>query len=58
MDHNLLPTFIMSEAGIEMSDKAKKNCDKPTKSDHATNDKETVMHICLYIDNTFSVFFK
>lgn len=55
-DHNLLPTFIMSEAGIEMNDKAKIHCNKPTKNDNATIDKEMVMHICLYIDNTFSIF--
>ena len=53
MDLNLLPTFIMGEASIEMRNKAKKHWDKSTKNDHATNDKEMVMHICLYIDNSF-----
>ena len=56
MELNLLPTFIMGEAGIKMRNKAKKHQDKSTKNDHATNDRETVLRICLYIDNSFSVF--
>ena len=56
MNHNLIPLFAMIEAGIIVNDKAKVFCEKPTKDDHATIDRETGMYIILFIENTFSVF--
>lgn len=56
MNHNLIPPFIMREAGIEVNDKAKIHCPMPTEDDHAIIDRKTGIHICLSIDNTFSIF--
>ena len=56
MNHNLIPPFVTREVSIIVNDKAKIFCEKPTRYDHATIDRETGMYIILSIENTFSVF--
>ena len=56
INHNLLPPFVLREAGIECNNVTKIHCNPPTKDLHTIIDRESELHICLSIENTFSIF--
>ena len=55
MDHNLVPPFIVREAGLQVNEQAKIHTSEPTKQDHSIWDKESKKRIPLQLDGTFSV---
>jgi hypothetical protein len=57
MDNNLIPPFILREAGlIVVNDKPKIHCASPTVNDHTIQDPETGLFIQLNLDGIFSFF--
>ena len=56
MDHNLIPPFILREAGLEVNDRAKIHSYPTTKDDHSNIDPKSDMHIRLQLDGIFSKF--
>lgn len=56
MKHNLAPPFIMREADIEVNDKAKLHCERPTIEEHSIFDPSTGLRIPLQLDGIFSCF--
>ena len=58
MDNNLIPPFILREAGCIVNERAKINC-KPgtaTEEDHTIQEKETGLFITMNLRNIFSYF--
>ena len=56
MTSNLIPPFILREAGIQVRDTAKIHVDDPTISDHAITVPEEHLHIPLRLNGVFSFF--
>jgi len=56
MDRNLIPPFILREAGLIVNDKPKIHCNNPTEDDHTIQDKKTGLFIKLNLDGVFSYF--
>ena len=56
MDHNLLPPFMLREAGIKLQDTPKIQLGQPTEEDHAITFPETGFRIPLSLWGTFSYF--
>ena len=56
MNHNLLPPFIMREAGILVRDTPKIHMEEPSEEDHAITFPETGFRIPLSLSGTFSFF--
>ena len=56
MDHNLIPPFIMREAGLQVRETPKSQIDIPTVDDHAIYDPATFMRIRLKLKGIFSCF--
>ena len=56
MKHNLLPPFILRQAGIEVNDTPKIQVMDPTEKDHSIYFKETDLRIPLSLWGTFSYF--
>ena len=56
MDHNLIPPFMMREAGIIVKDTPKIQLDDPSEDDHAITFPETGFRIPLSLTGTFSYF--
>ena len=56
MQHNLLPPFMMREAGIHVKDTPKIQIDDPSIEDHSIYFKETGLRIPLSLDGVFSYF--
>ena len=56
MDHNLIPPFIMREAGLVVNETPKIHCDNPTVEDHSIFDEESGLRIPLSLNGIFSAF--
>jgi hypothetical protein len=56
MDNNLIPPFILREAGLIVNDKPEIHCAYPTVNDHTIQDLETGLFIQLNLDGIFSFF--
>ena len=56
MKHNLVPPFIMREAGLFVNDVPKIHCQDPKVEDHSIFDPETLMRIPLKMQGIFSYF--
>ena len=56
MEHNLIPPFILREAGLVLHDTPKIHCNVPSAEDHSLFDKETGLRIPFTLYGTFSVF--
>ena len=56
MSHNLVPPFILREAGLEVNDKPKIHCEDPSVEDHSLFDEESGLRIPFTLDGTFTVF--
>ena len=56
MNINLIPPFIMREAGLVLSTTPKIHCDDPTVEDHSMFDEETGLRIPFTLNGIFSVF--
>ena len=56
MDHNLIPPFIMREAGVVVNDVPKIHCDPPRNDDHCIIFKDANLRIPLKLDGVFSYF--
>ena len=56
MEHNLIPPFIMREAGVEVNDTPKIQCDGPSATDHSIYFKETDFRIMMQLRGIFSYF--
>lgn len=56
MTHNLVPPFIMREAGLEVNDIPKIHVDQPTKCHHSIFCAETDLRIPLKLRGVFSYF--
>lgn len=56
MQHNLVPPFIMREAGITVNETAKIHVDQPTVNDHAIIMPKGTLRIPLSLHGTFSYF--
>ena len=58
MDDNLVPPFILREAGLDVRDKPKIHCpiDELTEEDHTIQDKDSGLLIPLRLRSTFSIF--
>ena len=56
MDHNLIPPFMMREAGIIVKDTPKIQLNDPGEDDHAITFPETGFRIPLSLTGTFSYF--
>ena len=56
MEHNLIPPFVLRQAGLVVNDKTKINCDRPTEDHHAIIHSKSGLHIRLQLDGVFSVF--
>ena len=52
-DHNLVPPFIMREAGLEMDERAKIHTPKPSKEHHSVYCREIDLRIPLKIEWVF-----
>ena len=55
-EHNLVPPFLMREAGLIVNDKPKIHCQDPSAEDHTIYDKEHDLRIPLQLDGIFSYF--
>ena len=55
-DHNLIPPFLLREAGLDVNDKPKIHCSEPTAADHSIYDEEHGLRIPLQLDGIFSYF--
>lgn len=56
MKHNLIPPFILREAGLVVNDTPKIHLQQPTQSDHAIIDPSSDLSITLQLHNIFSFF--
>jgi hypothetical protein len=56
MKNNLLPPFILRQAGVEVNDVPKIHVPEPTEQDHSMYFKETGLPIPLGLWGTFSYF--
>ena len=56
MDHNLIPPFIMREAGLKVEEQAKIHVKEPAKENHSIYSSEINLRIALQIEGIFSVF--
>ena len=56
MEHNLIPPFILRDAGLVLHDTPKIHCNVPSTEDHSLFDEETGLIIPFTLDGTFSVF--
>ena len=56
MYHNLVPPFIMREAGLEVDEQAKIHTPQPSKENHSVYCKEINLRIPLNIEGIFLVF--
>ena len=56
MEHNLVPPFIMREAGLAVNEKAKIHAEAPTNTDHSIFDEDTGLRIPLLLKEVFSYF--
>ena len=56
MKHNLIPTFILIEAILTVSDILKINFDKPRIEDNSIYDEKTMFWISLQLDGIFWYF--
>jgi hypothetical protein len=56
MDNNLIPPFILREAGLVVNDKPKIHCEDPTVNEYTIQDPETGLFIQLNLDGIFSFF--
>ena len=56
MEHNLVPPFVMREAGLTVNDTAKIHVEEPTVEDHSIYDEATKLRIPLKLDGVFSYF--
>ena len=56
MGHNLIPPFIMREAGLVVNDTPKIHLEEPCGDDHTIQDSESGLKIQLKLDGIFSVF--
>lgn len=56
MDHNLIPPFILREAGLICNDRPLIHSFPPKKEDHSIIDPKSNLHICLELDGVFSKF--
>ena len=56
MKHNLIPPFLMREAGLIVSDTAKIHCSNPTPLDHAISFPDSDFVIPLHLHGIFSFF--
>ena len=56
MTHNLVPPFIMREAGLQVDERARIHTDDVTKDSHAIFDPDANVHIPLQLNGTFSYF--
>ena len=56
MDINLIPPFILREAGLVLNDTPKIHCDDPSVEDHSLFDEETRLRIPFTLNGTFSMF--
>ena len=54
MEHNLIPPFMMREAGIQVNDTPKIQVEDPSESDHAITFQETELRIPLSLYGVFS----
>ena len=56
MEHNLMPPFILREAGLVLHDTPKIHCNVPSAEDQSLLDEEIGLIIPFTLDGTFSVF--
>jgi hypothetical protein len=56
LDHNLLPSFMMREAGVIVKDTPKIQVDDPSEEDHALTFPETGFRILLSLWGVLSYF--
>ena len=56
MEHNLIPPFILREAGLVINDTPKIHCNVLSDEYHSLFDVETGLRIPFTLDGTFSVF--
>ena len=56
MDHNLVPPFIVREAGLEVDEQAKIHTPQPSKENHSVYCKEINLRILLKIEGIVLVF--
>ena len=56
LHHNLLPPFILREAGLIVNETAKIHCHKPTNENHAIISKDPDLIIPLQLNGIFSFF--
>ena len=56
MDINLIPLFILGEAGLVSNYTPKIHCDDPSVEDHSLFDEETGPRIPFTLNGTFSIF--
>ena len=56
LNHNLVPPFIMREAGLQVNDIAKIHVDDPTKKDHAIVIEDLDLSIPMQLNGIFSFF--
>ena len=56
MDHNLIPPFLIREAGLFLDETPKYHASLPTVSNHSIMDSNTGMHIHLDLNGIFSYF--
>jgi len=56
IQHNLIPPFIMREAGLQVSEIAKIHTKEPLKSDHCIILDSDQLHISLQLNGIFSFF--
>ena len=56
MDHNLVPPFIMREAGLEVEKRVKIHMPQPSKEHHSVYCREIDLRIPLKIEGIFLVF--
>ena len=56
MDYNLIPPFMMREAGLIVKDTPKIQVEEPSEDDHAISFPETGLRIPLSLNGTFSYF--
>ena len=56
MDHNLIPPFILREAGLICNNRPLIHSFPPIKEDHSIIDPKSNLRICLELDGVFSKF--
>ena len=56
MNHNLIPPFIMREAGLKVEEQVRIHVKEPAKEDHSIYSSEINLRITLQLEGTFLVF--